>query len=440
MSEERKAKAAARRAAKKEKKITAFEAKPIEAPVATPTIEKPQDLAASSLRLTDAPQIAPAQATPVNTKGIAPVDTTTTELQSTAKLESKLPQGAQQMNPTVTPDIQPRTITISDMLEGQRRKITHDKTDAAKMQKYYALSDVMKALGQMGGAAIGGAIGGNALDSAPKVAEYKESRGYIDAFEKAKQANDRLRALDEKEFNLSYAKQQKDEEREYQKSLRAEEKAYRNEIAEAERKFRAEQAELDRKWKTANAEERAKIEQAMLESKQAHEKWLKEKSVEMVKAQMSGKGGSKDVSTRTGSPVIFDDDSVAYIDKEDITALKNRYMNRTIGDVTIDEENFNQFIAQNPQIVKDYLKRIGKDTPFLTLEPEMTAPAGQNESVTNETTETVDEKPKKSFWNRVGQSMKNIGESIDTPAAGSIPKRVKREGQYYIDKYDVNGR
>jgi hypothetical protein len=89
----------------------------------------------------------------------------------------------------------------------------------------------MKALGQMGGAAIGGAIGGNALDSAPKVAEYKANRGYIDAFEKAKQANDRLRTLDEKEFNLNYAKQQRDEER-----------AYREQIAEAERKFRAEQA------------------------------------------------------------------------------------------------------------------------------------------------------------------------------------------------------
>lgn len=396
MSEERKAKAAARRAAKKEKKITAFEAKPIETH-ATPTIEKPKQVDySSSLRLKDAtPITTPNQVTAVKTNGIAPVDTTTNELVGTAKLDAKLPQGAQQLNPIVTPDIQPRTITISDMLEGQRRKITQDKTDAAKMQKYYALSDVMKALGQMGGAAIGGAIGGNALDSAPKVAEYKESRGYIDAFEKAKQANDRLRALDEKEFNLSYAKRQKDEEREYQKSLRAEEKAYRNEIAEAERKFRAEQAELDRKWKTANAAERAKIEQAMLESKQAHEKWMKEKSVEMVKAQMSGKGGSKDVSTRTGSPVIFDDDSVAYIDKEDITALKNRYMNRTIGDVTIDEENFNQFIAQNPQIVKDYLKRIGKDTTFLTLEPEATVPANKNESVTN------NQPKKKSFWERI---------------------------------------
>lgn len=381
MSEERKAKAAARRAARKEKKMTAFEAKPIETP-ATPTIEKPKDIDySSSLRLKDATPITiPNQVTAVKPNGIAPVDTTTNEVTSTAKLEAKLPQGAQQLNPTVTPDIQPRTITISDMLEGQRRKITQDKTDAAKMQKYYALSGALKALGQMGGAAVGGAIGGNALDSAPKVAEYKESRGYLDAFEKAKQANDRLRALDEKEFNLSYAKQQKDEER-----------AYWQEKAKEEQKFRAEQAELERKWKTANAAERAKIEAAILASKQAHEIEKKKLSLEYAKIMMRGKGGSGADATRTGSPFIFDDDSVLYMDKEDINALKNRYVNRKVGDMVIDEDNFNEFIAQNPQIVSNYLKRIGKDAQFLTLEPDAT----QNTGTTNE-------KPKKkSFWERI---------------------------------------
>lgn len=386
MSEERKAKAAARRAARKDKKITAFEAKPIETPVATPTIEKPQDLAASSLRLKDAtPITTPNQVTAVKPNGIAPVDTTTNELTGTAKLEAKLPQGAQQLNPTVTPDIQPRTITISDMLEGQRRKITQDKTDAAKMQKYYALADAMKALGQMGGAAVGGAIGGNALDSAPKVAEYKESRGYLDAFEKAKQANDRLRALDEKEFNLSYAKQQKDEER-----------AYWQEKAKEEQKFRAEQAELERKWKTANAAERAKIEAAILASKQAHEKWLKERSLEYARIMMKGKGSSKDESAITGDPIIFDDDSVLYLDKKDLNALKNRFINRKVGDVFVTEENFNEFLGSQRPFVENYLKRIGKDAQFLTLEPDAMQTTAQN---TTQNTGTANEKPKKkSFW------------------------------------------
>ena len=386
MSELRKAKAAARRAARKEKSFTAFEAKPIETPTVTPTIEKPRDIDNSqSLRLKDAtPITTPNQATAIKTNSIAPVDTTTNDLVGTAKLESKLPQSAQQLNPTVTPDIQPRQITISDMLEGQRRKITQDKTDAAKMQKYYALADAMKALGQMGGTAIGGAIGGNALDSAPKVAEYKESRGYLDAFEKAKQANDRLRALDEKEFNLNYSKQLRDEDR-----------AYKEKIAEKERKFRAEQAELERKWKTANAAERAKIEAAILASKQAHEKWLKERSLEYARIMMRGKGGSGEGSARTGSPFIFDDDSVLYMDKEDINALKNRYVNRKVGDMVIDESNFNEFIAQNPQIVSNYLKRIGKDAQFLTLEPDATQTTTQNTGTTNE-------KPKKkSFWERI---------------------------------------
>ena len=87
------------------------------------------------------------------------------------------------------------------------------------MQKYYALTDALKALGQMGGTAIGGAIGGNMLDSASKVDEYKPSRGYLDAIEKSKKANDRLRALDEKEFNLAYNKNLREEERAYKQKM-----------------------------------------------------------------------------------------------------------------------------------------------------------------------------------------------------------------------------
>lgn len=433
MSEERKAKAAARRAARKDKKITAFEAKPIEAPapqIVTPEIATPQSLEHSEEgRVLDAAVVtAPNdnQPTPIVGQAVKTTPETLTpewKANELTNVNPIQPQQAVKATPEVSP-IQPRQITIADMLEGQRRKITQDKTDAAKMQKYYALSDALKALGQMGGAAIGGAIGGNALDSAPKVAEYNESRGYLDAFEKAKQANDRLRALDEKEFNLNYSKQLRDEDRKY-----------KEQIAEKERQFRAEQAELERKWKTANAAERAKIEAAILASKQAHEKWLKDRSVEMVKLQMRGKGGSGADATRTGSPVIFDDDSVLYMDKEDINALKNRYINRKVGDLVIDEENFNEFIAQNPQIVSNYLKRIGKDAQFLTLEPDAPQVVEEEKDV-----KVVEETPKKSFWNRVGESMRNIGESIDTPAAGSIPKRVKKEGQYYIDKYNVNGR
>lgn len=399
MSEERKAKAAARRAARKEKRFSSFEAKPL--------TNKPEDTTQIIPKAAELPEMTKyggeldaatvvdnnkgvptpivGKAEIMNPKGISPVDTTTNELVGTAKLEAKLPQGAQQLNPNNTLDIKPRQITISDMLEGQRRKAMQDKTDAAKMQRYYALADAMKALGQMGGAAVGGAIGGNALDSAPAVEKYKESRGYLDAFERAKQANDRLRALDEKEFTLSYNKQLRDEDRKY-----------KEEIADKERQFRAEQAELERKWKTANAAERAKIEQAILVSKQAHEKWLKDRSVEMVKLQMKGKGSPKDESAITGDPIIFDDDSVLYLDKKDLNALKNRFINRKVGDVLVTEENFNEFLGSQRPFVENYLKKIGKDAQFLTLQEEPVVEEQQEE--------VVEIAPKKSFWQKLAES------------------------------------
>ena len=367
MSEERKAKAAARRAAKKEKKITAFEAKPIETPVVTPTIEKPQDFAASSLRLKDATPIAtPNQVTAVKTNGTAPVDTTTNEITSTAKLDAKLPQGAQQLNPTVTPDIQPRTITISDMLEGQRRKITQDKTDAAKMQKYYALSDVMKALGQMGGAAIGGAIGGNALDSAPKVAEYKESRGYIDAFEKAKQANDRLRALDEKEFNLTYNKQLRDEEREYKATQDKVAREYNEKQREIERRWNAEQNRIRMEWQAAVAdkdfERQAALKKELAEAEREfkfeyqkieNEQRTKEKNVskEIVNIQNGIAKNPVPIGFKNGKgitvPKAYYEDMQDYFIGDDWNGRK------------VTKDNVKNYIKHNPEAVNAYLEMYG---------------------------------------------------------------------------------
>lgn len=356
MSEERKAKAAARKAAKKEKKITAFEAKPIEAPVATPTIEKPQDFAASSLRLKDAtPITTPNQVTAVKANGIAPVDTTTNEITSTAKLDAKLPQGAQQLNPTVTPDIQPRTITISDMLEGQRKKITQDKTDAAKMQKYYALADAMKALGQMGGAAIGGAIGGNALDSAPKVAEYKANRGYIDAFEKAKQANDRLSALDEKEFNLSYNKQQRDEER-----------AYNEKHRELERRWNAEQNRIRMEWQAAVAdkdfERQAELKKELAEAERnfkleyqkiENEQRTKEKNIskEIVNIQNG--------IAKNPVPIGFKNGKGITVPKAYYEDMQNFFIGDDWNGRKVTKDNVKEFIKHNPEAVNAYLEMYG---------------------------------------------------------------------------------
>lgn len=367
MSEERKAKAAARRAARKEKSFSAIEAKPIETP-ATPTIEKPKDIDySSSLRLKDATPITiPNQVTAVKPNGIAPVDTTTNELTGTAKLEAKLPQGAQQLNPTVTPDIQPRTITISDMLEGQRRKITQDKTDAAKMQKYYALADAMKALGQMGGAAVGGAIGGNVLDSAPKVAEYKESRGYLDAFEKAKQANDRLRALDEKEFNLNYSKQLRDEERAYKAEQDKITREYNEKQRELERQWNAEQNRIRMEWQAAIAdkdfERQAALKRELAEGEQKfklqyqqianeHDTKIKNISKEIVNIQNG--------IAKNPVPIGFKNGKGITVPKAYYEDMQDFFIGDDWNGRKVTKDNVKEFIKHNPEKVNAYLEMYG---------------------------------------------------------------------------------
>jgi hypothetical protein len=145
--------------------------------------------------------------------------------------------------------------TLSDYLEEQRKSLTKDKTDAVKMQKYYALTDVFNALGKMGGAAAGGAIGGNMLDSAPNVGEYKESRGYLDAFENAKKANERLRALDAQEFQLAYETQKRNDDRAYEAKVREAERAYKTESDRLNREWTAEQNRINREWQKAVADQ-----------------------------------------------------------------------------------------------------------------------------------------------------------------------------------------
>lgn len=150
----------------------------------------------------------------------------------------------------------PTVPTISDMLAERRnelrKSVEKDKTDAVKMQKYYALTDALGALGKMGGTAIGGAIGGNMMDSAPIVADYQPSRGYVNAFEKARQANERLRSMDERDFQLVYAKRQRDEER-----------ANQQKIAKEEREYKAKMDALDKKYQKEMIEYKAQLEQAI---------------------------------------------------------------------------------------------------------------------------------------------------------------------------------
>jgi hypothetical protein len=252
-------------------------------------------------------------------------------------------QAGAPVNPATKP------ITLSDMLAEQRQNAIKDKTDAVKMQKYYALTDALGALGRMGGTAIGGAIGGDVLDGASNIPEYQPSRGYIDAFEKAKQANERLRALDDKEFQLAYNKQIKDEERAYKQRMAAIESELRE--AQAQKNFEREQELLNQKAQLD-------LEQLItrLNISHANEKELKEISERIVKLQMQGGDNNKDEKT---TPVIFKDKSRIDMTNDTYNVIRDTFMNSTVDDMYVDETNVDRVIRDNPDLVKEYLVLLG---------------------------------------------------------------------------------
>lgn len=264
--------------------------------------------------------------------------------------------------------------TLSDLLEKDRKKAETDKTDAAKMQKYYALADAFNALGKMGGAAIGGAIGGDIVGGAPTVAEYQPSKGYIDAFEKAKNANERLRALDDKEFNLA---------------VRDEERSYNQQVAKADRDFKAQQAQLDRDWQMTFYDYKSKIEQANAQSNlklkndlekellaienkfkaqyqaiaNAHEEKLKNLSLDIVKLQNQG----------SNELVAFDDGTTMSIPESYYKSMFNYFNGKEINGMYVDKDNFAEFVRKNPKQVSSFLnlfnqKLAANGTPAATAE------------------------------------------------------------------------
>lgn len=296
---------------------------------------------------------------------------------------------AEVQNPTGLAGNEEKPKSWSELLEERRNALKQEKTDAIKMQKYHALSDVLKAIGQMGGAAVGGAIGGNALDSAPAVGEYKESRGYLDALERAKQANDRLRALDEQGFKLAYSKQERDEERAYAEKQKAEQRAHEAEQKAEERAYKAKMEEEDRKFQKEMADYRAKIEQAATEGnlrlkaqleaqaaekEYAHEAAMKKLSLEITRLQM-GKSGSSSSASATGGipvqtrftgkkiPVIFKDKTMVDIPSDAYDVIKDSIMGQEIGDEFVDKDNVNRIIRDNPQLVNEYMKILGLIEP-----------------------------------------------------------------------------
>jgi hypothetical protein len=163
---------------------------------------------------------------------------------------------------------------LADRYSDMRKTAEKEKTDAAKMQKYYALTDALRAIGQLGGTAVGGAIGGDLPDSAPAVDPYKESRGYLDAFERAKKANDRIKELDEKGFQLAL----RDEERDYNAKAKEAENAYKAKMDAADKAWQIDFYNLRAEKEKAIAEGNLKLK-AELDAKEAakQQEYLKER-------------------------------------------------------------------------------------------------------------------------------------------------------------------
>lgn len=257
-------------------------------------------------------------------------------------------------NPTgiKTSDISYKPKTLADYISESIQSAKDEKTEALKMQKYYALTDALKTLGQLGGAAVGGAIGGNFLDSAPNVGEHKESKGYLDALERIKKANDRLRAAEEKEYNLA---------------VRDEDRSYRQQEAKLNREWQMTMAEYNRKIAQENAKQNfeasAQLQRELLEKKQAHELKLKELN---EKLQLALKQAGKDTVIEQYKlyhpdvPITFNDGTAIDVSETDYKGLSDFYMGKTIGGVKINKDNFHVFLRENPKLVNDYLAVRGR--------------------------------------------------------------------------------
>lgn len=263
-------------------------------------------------------------------------------------IRTMMPAGATVQNPTGGLK---SSSTFSDMLAPFREAAKKDKTDAVKMQKYYALTDAFNALGKMGGAAVGGAIGGNVLDSAPAVADYQPSRGYLTAFEEAKKANERLRALDEKGFQLA---------------LRDEERSYKQQEDKLNRDWQKQMIDYKNKIDRANADKdfersrKLKEDFAALEHK--HDMELQRLKNQHRASEHAGSRANMQYQYDLyNKPVqiAFDDGTAIEVSKNEYEGLYNYLVGKTIGGTKVSKDNIGIVLRENPGIVNDYLKMFG---------------------------------------------------------------------------------
>ena len=249
--------------------------------------------------------------------------------------------------------------TIQDYFNEYKQAAIKDKTDAQKMQQYYALTDVLKTLGQMGGGIVGGAIGGSITDNMPNVGEYKASQNYINAFENAKKAKDRLRELDNQQFQLA---------------LNMDERTWKQQQAALDREYRMQEKALDNQWQMTFFDYKTKIEQAIADkdfarkaqlqkelqaAKQAHELEKTKLSGDYsLKARRISADSGRDSSPKTKTRTIdFIDDSKITVSEDDYQRIQDYFIGGTYGseDEEITNKNIKKFIRENPDMIKEFL-------------------------------------------------------------------------------------
>lgn len=302
-------------------------------------------------------------------RGVIPTIQTGGPLETTSPTAQKLGEPDSTVQTPAAPSF---ADMLSARLAEMKEEAKQEKTDAVKMQKYHALANVLNSIGKLGGAAVGGAIGGNMADSAPNTGEYKRSQGYIDAFEKAKKASDRLRDLDNQEYNLLA----RNEEREYNKFVR-----------DAENEYKAQMMQLQREWdkefftyKTAieqanaqqNMELRAKLEAEFAEKQQ---QWKEQtmrlqhdlaKKIEDYKYNIYEKKGEDKKNQKT-TPLTFTNKTKVDIPDNIYNELVRFYVDQgNVNGVEVDEENVVRELRKNPNLVNEFLSLYGVVTPSET--------------------------------------------------------------------------
>ena len=295
-------------------------------------------------------------------RGVIPTIQTGGPLETTSPTAQKLGKPDSTVQTPAAPSF---ADMLSTRLAEMKEEAKQEKTDAVKMQKYHALANVLNSIGKLGGAAVGGAIGGNMADSAPNTGEYKRSQGYIDAFERAKKASDRLRDLDNQEYNLLA----RNEEREYNKFVRDAENEYKAQMMQLQREWDKEfftyRSAIEQANAQQNMELRAKLEKEMAELQQK----FKERSmllqhnltkkIEDYKYNIYEKKGEDKKSQET-TPLTLNNGTKVEIPDKIFNELVRFYVDQgNVNGVGVDEDNVVRELRKNPNLVNEFLALYG---------------------------------------------------------------------------------